>query len=35
MIQSWVERFPSADVSQVLIEFSEKDKQHFTLENYY
>ncbi|XP_068981580.1 dipeptidyl peptidase 3 [Bombus flavifrons] len=33
MIQSWIERFPSADVSQTLIELAEKDKQHFTLEN--
>lgn len=33
MIQSWIERFPSADVSQTLIELAEKDKQHFILEN--
>lgn len=33
MIQSWIERFPSADVSQTLIELAEKDKQHFTLDN--
>lgn len=33
LIQSWIERFPSEDFSQILIEILEKDKQHFILEN--
>ncbi|XP_017761362.1 PREDICTED: dipeptidyl peptidase 3 [Eufriesea mexicana] len=33
LIQSWIERFPSEDYSQILIEILEKDKQHFILEN--
>ncbi|KOC66680.1 Dipeptidyl peptidase 3 [Habropoda laboriosa] len=34
LIQSWIERFPSADTSQTLIELWENDKQHFPLENH-
>ncbi|XP_076166727.1 dipeptidyl peptidase 3 isoform X2 [Ptiloglossa arizonensis] len=33
LIQSWMERFPSAETSQTLIELWEKDKEHFMLEN--
>lgn len=32
-IQSWMERFPSADISQTLIELWEKDKQYFRPKN--
>nr|XP_033324389.1 dipeptidyl peptidase 3 isoform X1 [Megalopta genalis] len=32
LIQSWMERFPSSETSQTLIDLWEKDKQHFTLE---
>ncbi|XP_076638699.1 dipeptidyl peptidase 3 isoform X2 [Colletes latitarsis] len=32
-IQSWVERFPSPETSQTLIELWEKDKDHFVIEN--
>ncbi|XP_078035703.1 dipeptidyl peptidase 3 [Augochlora pura] len=31
LIQSWMERFPSSETSQTLIDLWEKDKQHFTL----
>ncbi|XP_018056405.1 PREDICTED: dipeptidyl peptidase 3 isoform X1 [Atta colombica] len=34
LIQSWVERFPSLDISEMLIELWEKDKQHFESEYY-
>ncbi|XP_018314001.1 dipeptidyl peptidase 3 isoform X1 [Mycetomoellerius zeteki] len=34
LIQSWIERFPSLDVSETLIELWEKDKQHFESEYY-
>ncbi|XP_066588840.1 dipeptidyl peptidase 3 isoform X2 [Prorops nasuta] len=33
LIQSWVDRFPSQDVSDILIELWEKDKQHFLSES--
>lgn len=33
LIQSWIERFPSIDISQTLIEIMEKDKQHFIFED--
>ncbi|CAL7951208.1 unnamed protein product [Xylocopa violacea] len=33
LIQSWTERFPSADVSQILIDLWEKDRHHFPLES--
>lgn len=33
LIQSWIERFPSTDISQTLIEIMEKDKQHFIFED--
>lgn len=33
LIQSWIERFPSADVSQALIELWNKDKHHFVSAN--
>ncbi|XP_012231066.1 dipeptidyl peptidase 3 isoform X2 [Linepithema humile] len=33
LIQSWVERFPSADTSQTLIELWNKDKHYFTTNN--
>ncbi|XP_024887160.1 dipeptidyl peptidase 3 isoform X1 [Temnothorax curvispinosus] len=29
LIQSWIERFPSSDISQTLIELWNKDKRHF------
>ncbi|XP_076656909.1 dipeptidyl peptidase 3 isoform X1 [Halictus rubicundus] len=32
LIQSWVERFPSPEISQNLIDLWEKDKKHFTLD---
>ncbi|XP_031846623.1 dipeptidyl peptidase 3 isoform X2 [Nomia melanderi] len=32
LIQSWMERFPSPETSQTLIELWEKDKEHFTIE---
>lgn len=31
LIQSWVERFPSANISKTLVELWEKDKEHFPL----
>ncbi|XP_011696833.1 PREDICTED: dipeptidyl peptidase 3 isoform X2 [Wasmannia auropunctata] len=33
LIQSWIERFPSADVSQILIDLWNKDKHHFVSAN--
>ncbi|XP_076667376.1 dipeptidyl peptidase 3 [Andrena cerasifolii] len=33
LIRSWVERFPSVNTSQTLIDLWEKDKQHFSLED--
>ncbi|XP_046826415.1 dipeptidyl peptidase 3 isoform X1 [Vespa crabro] len=33
LIQSWIERFPTADVSELLIQLWEKDKNYFTSEN--
>ncbi|XP_076283188.1 dipeptidyl peptidase 3 isoform X2 [Lasioglossum baleicum] len=32
LIQSWMERFPSPEISQTLIDLWEKDKEHFTLD---
>ncbi|XP_076233731.1 dipeptidyl peptidase 3 [Calliopsis andreniformis] len=32
-IQSWMERFPSVNISETLIELWEKDKQYFPLDN--
>ncbi|CAK9809003.1 Dipeptidyl peptidase 3 [Anthophora plagiata] len=34
LIQSWIERFPSVDTSQTLVELWENDKQYFPLENH-
>ncbi|XP_003707368.2 dipeptidyl peptidase 3 [Megachile rotundata] len=34
LIQSWIERFPSPNTSEILIELWKKDQQHFVLENY-
>ncbi|XP_015171662.1 PREDICTED: dipeptidyl peptidase 3 isoform X2 [Polistes dominula] len=33
LIQSWIERYPSADISDSLIDLWKKDKKHFVLEN--
>lgn len=33
LIQSWIERFPTDNVSELLIQLWEKDKNHFTSEN--
>lgn len=33
LIQSWIERFPTADVSELLIQLWEKDKNYFASEN--
>lgn len=33
LIQSWIERFPTANVSDILIELWEKDKNYFVLGN--
>ncbi|KAL6256472.1 hypothetical protein P5V15_012585 [Pogonomyrmex californicus] len=33
LIQSWIERFPSSNISQTLIELWNKDKQHFVPAN--
>ncbi|KAI4495573.1 hypothetical protein M0802_008585 [Mischocyttarus mexicanus] len=33
LIQSWIERYPSADISNSFIQLWEKDKKYFVLEN--
>lgn len=33
LIQSWIERFPNLDISQILIELWNKDKHHFVSTN--
>lgn len=32
LIHSWVERFPTPDVSQILVELWNKDARHFDME---